>query len=101
MAETARKLYEQTAGDTGAVLVDIVKSASTDIPGAQHAGITIAANHGQIESGPVSDPYASTIDRIQQRYREGPCLAAALEHQTFFVDDIATDDRWPSFRAAV
>jgi GAF domain-containing protein len=101
IAETARALYQQSTGDTSAVLDAIVKSAASEIPGAQHAGITVMTNGERIETGASTGPHAAAVDRIQQRLREGPCLTAVTDHHPIFVDDIATTCRWPSYQREV
>ncbi|RDH76781.1 ANTAR domain-containing protein [Mycolicibacterium moriokaense] len=102
IADTARKLYEQSTGDTGTVLHAIVKSAVDEIPGAQHAGITTAVNGAQLDTRAATGCHASTIDEIQVAVREGPSMTAAKEkHPVLFVDDVAADDRWSAYRDAV
>jgi GAF domain-containing protein len=100
IAETVRTLYDQSSGDTGAVLDGIAKYAADEIPGAQYASITATIGQ-QVETGAATGPYASIVDRIQEQLTEGPCLTAAIDRHTVFVDDIAVDRRWPAYRREV
>src|SRR5690606_16901101 len=38
------------------------------------------------------------LDKIQQRYLEGPCLTAAWEEKTVHVRNLETDERFPNYR---
>jgi GAF domain-containing protein len=38
------------------------------------------------------------LDKIQQRYREGPCLTAAWEEKTIHVANLETETRFPNYR---
>jgi hypothetical protein len=49
-------------------------------------------------STPVStDPLAIALDDAQEQAEEGPCLAAGREEVMVVTDDLATDQRWPTF----
>jgi hypothetical protein len=52
---------------------------------------------GGVTTPASSDPLALKIDRIQQECDEGPCLSAARMHPVVVSDELATDDRWPTF----
>jgi GAF domain-containing protein len=41
-----------------------------------------------------------TLDDVQRRFQDGPCLTAAWENHTVRVDDLNTDERWPEYRAS-
>ena len=40
-----------------------------------------------------------TLDALQQEHQEGPCFAAATEHDSYFISDLRTEQRWPSFQS--
>jgi hypothetical protein len=52
---------------------------------------------GGVTTPVSSDPLAREIDRIQQESDEGPCLSAARAHPVVVSDELATDERWPTF----
>lgn len=100
LASLARQLAAEN--DIEAVWQRVVDTATNQIDGAQHAGITIT------ERKSVSTPVASNdlvrrIDKEQYAIGQGPCLTAALDqHPIVRVDDLGSDQRWPDFgRAAV
>lgn len=47
----------------------------------------------------VSQPLARAIDQAQVAAGGGPCLSAMESRTTVVAEDLATDDRWPAFRA--
>ena len=80
-------------------LADVVHSAVRHIPGVDYAGITVVSRRGHDVTTPAAThDHPRTLDALQQQHRQGPCFDAALEHQTFFVDDLTVDSRWPLFR---
>ena len=102
-AGTARRLTElaremQADLTDEALLQRIVTAAVTEIPGAQHAGITL------VTSKDLSTPAATgelviQVDRVQYATGQGPCLDAARRHETVRCDDMRAEDRWPQFAA--
>jgi hypothetical protein len=100
IADIARTLHDRSTDDTASVLEDIVKLAVAEIPGAHEASITVVHDSEHIETPASTGPYASTLDRIQVRHRDGPCVAAAVGESVVSIDDIATDERWPAYRRA-
>lgn len=80
-------------------LADVVHSAVRHIPGVDYAGITVVSRRGHNVTTPAAThDHPRTLDALQQQHRQGPCFDAALERQTFFVDDLPADSRWPLFR---
>jgi hypothetical protein len=71
------------------------------VPGAQHAGITVATRSGTVETVSSTDPVAVVLDDIQRRHAEGPCLSAAWDEQIIRIDDMSEAGRWPRYRRDV
>jgi hypothetical protein len=74
-AGVARELSElaqemQADVTTGALLQRIVTAAVTEVPGAQHAGITLL-EHGQLSAPAATDDLVVQIDRVQYETGEG------------------------------
>jgi GAF domain-containing protein len=44
-----------------------------------------------------TDALVVEADELQYALREGPCVEAATEHDTFVSNDVASDPRWPSW----
>ena len=60
-------------------------------------GLTIHRPKGRLESMAVSDPVVAQADALQYELKEGPCVAASWAHETFLSEDIARDQRWPTW----
>lgn len=79
----------------------MVEASAAEVEGAEYAGITVL-NSRSVDTPAASDELVCAIDRHQYTLREGPCLSAATERLPVVrVDDLAADDRWPRFSAAV
>ena len=86
--------------DGQATLQEITESATRAVPGAQYAGITMVSEKEGIRNVAATHPYVATLDDVQRRFQDGPCLTAAWENHTVRVDDLATEDRWPEYRSS-
>jgi GAF domain-containing protein len=75
----------------------IVKRALEVVPGCDHAGITLRARRGRLESAAASDPLVETCDELQHELGEGPCLEAVREDARYHSPDLTNDDRWPTW----
>jgi GAF domain-containing protein len=100
IADLARELHHE-AGEEGRVVTEeLVAQAVRTVPGAQYAGLTVVNRKREVTTPAATDSYPRLLDEIQQRFLECPCLAAAWEHHTVHVKDLADDHRWPSYRQA-
>jgi transcriptional regulator with GAF, ATPase, and Fis domain len=94
LSELAREMQADLT--TGALLQRIVAAAVTEIPGAQHAGITLVTGR-ELSTPAATGELAERIDQVQYQAGEGPCLDAARRHQTVRCDDLRAEARWPRF----
>lgn len=97
LASLVAEVQRNTPRDVGAMLSDIVDSATRALPNANHAGVTIADGDGRVRSLAATSPFAATLDDIQEREGQGPCLEAAWEDHVVRVDDLSREDRWPRY----
>jgi hypothetical protein len=90
-AETLDSAVARTALLTGIVQALPVTcwASLTLAAGGTRRPVTLAA----------SDRIAELVDSIQYRAGAGPCLQAVAETTSVRVDDLAREDRWPSFVA--
>ncbi len=94
-ADIARQLQaERTAHST---LQRITSAAVDTVHGCDHAGITVIRRHGSVSTPASSDAVPRAVDAIQYEVDEGPCLGAIREHETYLIDDLTTEQRWPAF----
>lgn len=98
IAELVQGLHGRSEADSETVLAELAEHAAVEIPGAQYAGITLTRNAKHIDTPATTHLWPLLLDKIQQRYLEGPCLTAAWEEKTVYVADLETDDRFPRYR---
>ncbi|MGH3508980.1 MAG: GAF and ANTAR domain-containing protein [Nocardioidaceae bacterium] len=75
---------------------EAVVAIALDTIGCEHAGLTIIVPDG-FESLAPSGPAVELADRLQHELRQGPCVEAAWETDTFVSSDLSTDPRWPEW----
>lgn len=73
----------------------IAQRAVEVIPACDFVGITLRRRRGRPESVAVTDEAARNCDDWQYELDEGPCLSAIAEDETYLIDDVARDPRWP------
>jgi len=74
--------------------------AQETVPGASGAGVSAISGTRATSSGSTDDRVRQA-DAIQYQLAEGPCLTAAATRELVRIDDLAADDRWPRWAAAV
>jgi GAF domain-containing protein len=94
-ADIARQLQAETTA--ALTLGRIVRAAVDIVKGCDHAGIFVVDRHGSLDSSVASDGASEALDAIQRESGEGPCLETLQEHQSYLVDDLLTEPRWPRF----
>lgn len=98
IAELVQDLHARPDTDCDTVLAELAEHAAVEIPGAQYAGITRTRDAKDIDTPAATHMWPVLLDKIQQRYREGPCLTAAWEEKTIHVADLENDGRFPLYR---
>ena len=93
-AEVARALLDEN--DLQGTLTKVTAMAVETIDGCDHAGVSFVEGR-KISTPAASDDVPVQVDAIQYETDQGPCLDAIREHETFRIDDLATEDRWPMF----
>jgi GAF domain-containing protein len=92
------RLLQREVTDGDALLSELTQSAVSAVPGASHAGITVAERDGSVHTAASSaGPYPELLDKIQYARREGPCLSAAWQQHMIRIDDLTVDARWRAF----
>ncbi|TFV55891.1 ANTAR domain-containing protein [Mycobacterium sp. PS03-16] len=98
IAELVREVNSDFIPDIDTALSRLTRSAVECVPGVAAAGITVTERGRQISTRAATQEYAVTLDNIQQRHGEGPCLSAARNHHTIRIEDLTKDQRWPHYR---
>ncbi|MFC7673423.1 GAF and ANTAR domain-containing protein [Mycolicibacterium sp. GCM10028919] len=92
-----RQIQGGKATESELLLGDLVATALDGISAANEVGITVASKHADISTLASTGPVAKTLDDVQRRHQEGPCVAAAWANHMVRVDDLTTDTRWPAY----
>ncbi len=67
------------------------------VPGTTGAGISVLDRRGQRETAAATDEVVERADALQYQLGRGPCLTAWADRKIVRVDDLAQDERWPSW----
>lgn len=97
VADLVHTLDQRAAVDAEGALDELVANLLAHMPRAQHAGVTLTTDDGDVQTLAATGAHPVALDRIQRRLREGPCLSAAWKHHVVRMDDICCDERWPDF----
>jgi ANTAR domain-containing protein/GAF domain-containing protein len=97
LADAIRGLQSGPVPDLDGTLGELTTAATASVPGAQHAGITVATRQKKVETAASTHRVAVLLDDIQRDHGEGPCLSAAWDQQIIRIDDMASEDRWPCY----
>ncbi|WP_328454449.1 GAF and ANTAR domain-containing protein [Amycolatopsis sp. NBC_00438] len=97
-AELTRTLLDATP-TVGGVLKLVVGAAGESIPDADLVSITLRDPDGRFHTPVETDPIALTLDELQYRHGEGPCVESACPDGPAigWSQDVGRDPRWPSF----
>lgn len=94
-AQIARDLQAQ--GSPEGIQETVTKTAVATVASCDHAAISVVRRRGGVQTVAPTDDVPSRVDALQYETGEGPCLDAIRVHQTYVIDDLARDDRWPRF----
>src|ERR1700761_5319293 len=64
------------------------------------AGLMLPDRDQQLRSVAASDDRLAHLEELQIEHDEGPCIAAYEDKQLVGVEDLTSDQRWPSFSDA-
>jgi GAF domain-containing protein len=90
-------LVDRTLTD---VLNDLTRIAAQGIPGAEATSITLIRGDHAFTAG-HSGEMALAADELQYEHGYGPCVDAGRGGVLLWVDDMATEERWPDYVAHV
>jgi GAF domain-containing protein len=99
MAELARAAASPRSVDE--VLSDVTETAKELIPGVDTAGVLLVGRNGKYESLAGTSELPHTLDDLQMKFDEGPCVQAAIDDLIVRTDDFRTEKRWPKYSPAV
>lgn len=98
IADLVKTMSERINEYSGSAVEELVRHAVEHIACVDYAGITVVARRQEVITPVASHEVPRTLDAIQHRHHEGPCLDAALNQDTYYLANLSADERWPIFR---
>jgi GAF domain-containing protein len=99
MADLARSVAAPRNIDD--VLNGVTSSAVELLTGADTAGVLLVSKGGKFESLSGTSELIYKLDRLQEQFKEGPCLDAAVNDLVVRTEDFHTETRWPKYSRGV
>ena len=99
LAAIARELVNEP--DMQHTLQGVVEAAAQNLDGEVWASVSLVKDRREVQTPAVSDDRAGRADQLQYELEEGPCLDAIWEQETFQIDDMSADERYPRWTRAV
>ncbi|MGY1823422.1 ANTAR domain-containing protein [Geodermatophilus sp. SYSU D00079] len=99
LAAIARELVNEP--DMQHTLQAVVEAAAQNLDGKVWASVSLVKDRREVQTPAVSDDRAGQADQLQYELEEGPCLDAIWEQETFQIDDMSADERYPRWARAV
>jgi transcriptional regulator with GAF, ATPase, and Fis domain len=98
MAQLTKKFARPS--DIDDTLKSVTASCVDLIDGVECADISLIAGADLFRSVAATSQLAVDIDDLQQRFREGPCVDAAVGNSIILCNDLREETRWPRFAEA-
>jgi len=86
--------------DLSEVLSDIIGVARKAMPAVEAASITLIRGDKPFTAA-YDGQMAMDADELQYERGYGPCIDAGLSGQTFLIEDMTIEDRWPDYARTV
>lgn len=99
LAAIARELVNEP--DVQHTLQRVVETAAAHLGRDVFASVSLVTRRREVQTPASSDPRAAQADQLQYDLAEGPCLDAIWAHETFHIEDLAADERYPRWSFAV
>jgi transcriptional regulator with GAF, ATPase, and Fis domain len=98
MAQLTKKFARPT--DIDDTLKSVTASCVDLIDGVECADVLLIAGADLFRSVAATSQLAVDIDDLQRRFREGPCVDAAVGNSIILCNDLREETRWPRFAEA-
>jgi GAF domain-containing protein len=96
LSRVARTLQEEH-GDVEGTLQAITAGAVATVPDAEGCSISYVTGRRELTPRAATGELPQRLDALQQELGQGPCLDAVWENEVVRVDDMTTEQRWPTF----
>jgi GAF domain-containing protein len=92
----ARLAVELHDSDGVGETVDAVVQFALQALSCRYAGVALTEADDKLTIAAVTAPVICDLYQLQLDATEGPLISCLREHAPVYVDDVATDDRWPA-----
>lgn len=92
--EVARMLEDLTSHDQS---VEQITSFAQQSLACDFASVTLRHSGGALETVASTHPDVEKADALQYEFTEGPCYFAVTSDDNFLSEDVAHDERWPTW----
>ncbi len=92
-AEISQALHAEPAPEQ--TLQRVVDLARETVPGCDRVGISLRHPDGRVDTPASTGPLVDRLDALQYELGEGPCLDAIWVDDTYVIEDMRTETRWP------
>jgi GAF domain-containing protein len=99
LASIARDLLNEP--DVQHTLQRVVDGAADTLGPQVWASVSLVRQRREIDTPAASDDRAARADQLQYELGEGPCLDSIWEQETYQIDDMTTDERYPRWSRTV
>lgn len=96
IADIAQQLAAAEGVDE--LLQRIVDLGESYVTGCDGVSMMLVGRKRKVSTPAYSSRIAYHSDLAQYEADEGPCLDALRDHQTYVIDDLETEERWPVYR---
>jgi GAF domain-containing protein len=79
----------------------VVDRAVAMIPAVDSCSVTLRRRRNRLETLASSSPLALECDQLQYALNEGPCVDAVWQDDSYLVEDVTKETRWPRWAARV
>ncbi|TSD64413.1 GAF and ANTAR domain-containing protein [Aeromicrobium piscarium] len=97
-SEMALELYDQPSTEQ---TVDLITKFAQSAIGGSDSGIMLVHARQRIETAASTSPRVEESHELQRTHDEGPCLDALEGVGSYLSNDVAQDERWPTWGRAV
>jgi GAF domain-containing protein len=94
LADAARDLGSE---DVVSTLDKAVALAVELIEGCDAAGVSLVGRRNHVSSPAHTDDMVTRGDKLQEELQEGPCMDAVRQHEVVISQDLAREERWPTW----
>jgi GAF domain-containing protein len=99
MADLARSVAAPLSVND--VLAQVTAAALELISGVDTASVLLVAKGGKFDCLAATSELARNVDALQDKYKEGPCVEAAVDELIVRTDDFEDERRWPNYTSEV